>query len=630
MEKARVVVLTDIGPWSGEPDDAQSLVRLMLYSNEYDIEGIIPNASWCGPDTSDEGYMQRIRDVVSAYADVRENLAAHAEGYPDADEIMKKVRRGTSYVNMKRRVLRNEWDSPVEEKMFAYGYYAADTALPRNVGEGLSNDGSELIRSLLENDDPRPLFIELWGGCGTLAQAMYDLMAEDPEKAKRLSRKLMVYDIHGQCDCGAWLCKNFPDIKWYRSTTMFWGFSETPYKWGYNVGSVKKVYGDWLDEYIRLGRFASVYPHTRCGLETDSPSLLAAYPNGLTDWKHLEWGGWGGRFTRCRLENVPAEFFTKTYLYEEKGYMMYKDDVDSLTYSETEPETGDRPVKKDTFATLARWRDDYQNDMAARIGWTLTKDRKECCHNPLVRVNGIDGIDEIIIDAKAGDILTLDFAGSYDPDGGELTWRAWNYMEAGTFGGEVIVEDADTVSPKIVVPENAAGEEIHIIVEAENHGKIPLKGYRRVIIRTGDTAMNAEPELVGDEKFTYSANGWGVVKRLYGCKDEKAHISETAGATAELHFTGRRIALFGCGFRTSGLAEISVDGDAPEVVDFSTQFKEFGNKYRIEGATSVYTTQYLSRRLGVGEHILKVKVLGRHAENAEGNKITIDCAAVWH
>ena len=41
MEKARLIVLTDIGPWTNEPDDAQSLVRLLLYANEYEIEAII-------------------------------------------------------------------------------------------------------------------------------------------------------------------------------------------------------------------------------------------------------------------------------------------------------------------------------------------------------------------------------------------------------------------------------------------------------------------------------------------------------------------------------------------------------------------------------------------------------------
>lgn len=81
MEKARLIVLTDIGPWDAEPDDAQSLVRLMLYSNELDIEGIIPNASWCRPDTSDEGFITRITDVIHAYGKVRDNLLVHANGY---------------------------------------------------------------------------------------------------------------------------------------------------------------------------------------------------------------------------------------------------------------------------------------------------------------------------------------------------------------------------------------------------------------------------------------------------------------------------------------------------------------------------------------------------------------------
>lgn len=43
-EKVRYIVLTDVNPghfpWT-EKDDIQSLVRLFLYSNEIDIEGII-------------------------------------------------------------------------------------------------------------------------------------------------------------------------------------------------------------------------------------------------------------------------------------------------------------------------------------------------------------------------------------------------------------------------------------------------------------------------------------------------------------------------------------------------------------------------------------------------------------
>jgi hypothetical protein len=39
-ERLRVLIETDAG---GDPDDEQSLVRFLLYSNEWDVEGIICN-----------------------------------------------------------------------------------------------------------------------------------------------------------------------------------------------------------------------------------------------------------------------------------------------------------------------------------------------------------------------------------------------------------------------------------------------------------------------------------------------------------------------------------------------------------------------------------------------------------
>jgi hypothetical protein len=38
--RPRVIVETDAG---GDPDDEQSLVRFLLYANEFDVEGIIAN-----------------------------------------------------------------------------------------------------------------------------------------------------------------------------------------------------------------------------------------------------------------------------------------------------------------------------------------------------------------------------------------------------------------------------------------------------------------------------------------------------------------------------------------------------------------------------------------------------------
>ena len=80
-EKPRLIVLTDIG---GDPDDTQSMVRLMLFSNEFTIEGLIASASGTpGELKRIITQPQRIKDVVNAYAKVRPNLLKHAEGYPD-------------------------------------------------------------------------------------------------------------------------------------------------------------------------------------------------------------------------------------------------------------------------------------------------------------------------------------------------------------------------------------------------------------------------------------------------------------------------------------------------------------------------------------------------------------------
>lgn len=42
VEKPRVLALTDI---ANEPDDQMSLVRLLVYSNEYDVEGLVATTS---------------------------------------------------------------------------------------------------------------------------------------------------------------------------------------------------------------------------------------------------------------------------------------------------------------------------------------------------------------------------------------------------------------------------------------------------------------------------------------------------------------------------------------------------------------------------------------------------------
>ena len=82
VPKQRVIVLTDI---TNEPDDQESMVRFLVYANEYDVEGLIATTStWLRNRVSPE----TIRTQIDAFGEVRENLLKHADGYPSKDELL--------------------------------------------------------------------------------------------------------------------------------------------------------------------------------------------------------------------------------------------------------------------------------------------------------------------------------------------------------------------------------------------------------------------------------------------------------------------------------------------------------------------------------------------------------------
>jgi hypothetical protein len=119
--KPRMIVISDIG---NEPDDQMSLVRLLLYSNEMEIEALIATTStWQRKATHPE----TMRALVEAYGHVRRKLLLNAKGWPEASDLMSRVYAGQS----------------------AYGLAAT--------GDGKSSDGSKAIVRAVERDDPMDL-----------------------------------------------------------------------------------------------------------------------------------------------------------------------------------------------------------------------------------------------------------------------------------------------------------------------------------------------------------------------------------------------------------------------------------------------------------------------------------------
>src|ERR1051325_9777754 len=136
---ARVFVTSDIG---NEPDDQMSFVRLLLYSNELDIEGLVATTStWQKAATHPE----TMHSIIVAYQEVLPDLLKNAEGCPTAEHL----------------------DALVSNGQPAYGLAAA--------GPGKSSPGSQALIKAADKDDPRPLWITIWGGANTLAQALSDV-----------------------------------------------------------------------------------------------------------------------------------------------------------------------------------------------------------------------------------------------------------------------------------------------------------------------------------------------------------------------------------------------------------------------------------------------------------------------
>jgi hypothetical protein len=69
-----VLVLTDI---ENEPDDAMSLVRFLTYCNQWEVEGLVATTS---VHQKNKTAAWRIREILEAYGQVRDNLLIHEEG----------------------------------------------------------------------------------------------------------------------------------------------------------------------------------------------------------------------------------------------------------------------------------------------------------------------------------------------------------------------------------------------------------------------------------------------------------------------------------------------------------------------------------------------------------------------
>lgn len=445
-EKTRIIVLTDIG--GGEPDDEQSLVRLMVYSNHFDIEGLIANTSAWQPNRV---HPELIRAIVEAYGKARDNLLVHAPGFPTAESVLAAIRTGRAAVGM------------------------------TGVGDGLSTDASELILAAVDRPDPRPVWVLAWGGATDLAQALWDVKRRrSPEEAQRFAAKLRVYDIAGQDDTGAWITHTFPDIKWLRSQVQFFGMSRrfdgTKRYIEARGGDETVMNREWIHTHIQThGPLGASYKHATYKYEGDTPSILHLLPTGLGDPEQPHHGSWGGRFTAERQKNPGAPAIPRvTTEHKYYDYWMHIDAADTWSFGGA--------TYRNEFAPLFRWREAFQHDFAARMDWMITPQFSDANHGPVAALNGDASRNVVYRSVRSGEALRLSAAASFDPDRDKLAYEWWHYPEPGTFSGEIKFSDNSAAEVAITMPDVTKPQTAHVVLTVRDNGQPALFSYKRLVL----------------------------------------------------------------------------------------------------------------------------------------------------
>lgn len=438
--KPRLVVLTDL---SNEPDDEESFVRLLVYADQFDIEGLIASTSnWLKRNPRED----LIRRDLAAYAKVQPNLVKHSAVFPPVENLLAVTRSGQP----------------------GYGMAA--------VGQGKSSGGSQRIIEAVDRADDRPVWVAVWGGPNTLAQALWDVRASrSPAEVETFVARLRVYAISDQDDSGAWLRREFTNLfyivspssptsyqEYYRATwTGISGGRGDQVAAGYHFDLVDNP---WLETNIikNHGPLGALYPRLQYIMEGDTPSFLGLIDRGLGWEISPAYGGWGGRYALYQPAGEPRPIWT--------------DNAATRDRVEVEPDR----FETSNQATIWRWREHFQNDFAARLDWCVADDFKKANHNPRPVLNGNRSTDVVKISAARGSTVKLSAEGSDSGDDGQavrITW--WIYREAGTLAGASLLQTSGW-NTEVVIP---AGGNVHVILQAEDDGTPRLFAYRRAVIQ---------------------------------------------------------------------------------------------------------------------------------------------------
>ena len=438
--KPRLVVCTDIAPADVEPDDMESMVRLMAYADCFEIEALITSVGWnCDPYPLE--WQQYLSRVISAYA-------------KDVPNLMRRSGQ-KRFLSLKKENGQQElgyW--PSAEYITSRAVMGSMYGGIKAIGERNDSPGSELLIRLADEDDPRPIYVAAWGGANTLAQAIWRVkQTRSDDEVRNFVRKFRLFTITDQdmqysmrmdraYSSHMWLRKDFQD-----DLQFVWDEGA----WQEQCELGKQHWAQHQQLIQGHGALGKEYPNYKWGVEGDTPSFLYVMPNGLNDPEDPHQCGWAG--------------------YHERGLC-----ADSLTTAWT---SWQEPVRSISVGYKRRFYPDELNDFCARMQWAA-EGRGNL--NPYIVLPNDTITVTVPQQVEKGTMipLSLDASKSFDPDGDGLTFLWWQQPEIGTT--KVTIDQTDQPIATVRIPADTKGDTVHLICEVHDDGPFHLVAYRRIII----------------------------------------------------------------------------------------------------------------------------------------------------
>ncbi|MFP4055453.1 MAG: nucleoside hydrolase-like domain-containing protein [Candidatus Brocadiia bacterium] len=299
-QRPRVVVSTDVG--GSDPDDFQSMVHLLVYADVLDLEGLISSPP-------KGGRKKHLLECIEAYEKDYPNVRRHSGRYPTPDALRAMARQG-----------------------------AVDPA-PKQ-GYRRPTEGSRWLIQRAEADDPRPLYVLVWGSITDVAQAVHDRPG--------IKKRIRVYSI------ASWNRRQDPAARDYlfdHHRDLWWIEADTTFRGMYMGGNQEGDLGNraFVEHHVRgHGALGALFWSKKRDIKMgDTPAvlyLLRGEPGEPTA-PH-----WGGAF-------VPTDH----------GPAYWTDSRD--------PELRDHG--KWGAKTVSRWREAYLRDWQARMDRLLAPGEAE-------------------------------------------------------------------------------------------------------------------------------------------------------------------------------------------------------------------------------------------------------------